>query len=135
LCDELRALAAAGVNTLVSLLTNPESEELGLAEERVECDVAKIKFVNFPIEDRSVPRLNHEFAGFVNQLVDEVRQHRSVAVHCRAGIGRSALLVACILVRLGMSPAQAFTLIQEARGCAVPDTHEQKNFVESFSRS
>ena len=132
LCDEVRALAAEGINTLVSLLEKAESEELGLANEQAECQSAGIRFLNFPIPDRSLPHLKREFTKFVEQVVRELRQGRSVAVHCRAGIGRSALLAASVLIAMGFDFENALQIIQSARGCTVPDTQEQWEFLQDF---
>ena len=55
-----------------------------------------------------------------------MREGRAVAVHCRAGIGRSSMIVASALIRNGLSPESAFRAIEESRGCNVPDTPEQK---------
>lgn len=132
LCDEMRALAAEGIDTVVSLLEDGESEELGLANEQAECESAGIRFLNFPIQDRSVPRLRPQFKKFVEQLVVELRRGCSVAIHCRMGIGRSTLLAACVLVSAGVDPENAWLIIQTARGCSVPDTHEQRDFVQDF---
>jgi protein-tyrosine phosphatase len=56
----------------------------------------------------------------------------AVAVHCRAGIGRSSLIAACVLVLLGFAPGMAFDLIGKARGVKVPDTEEQRDWVDMF---
>lgn len=135
LCDEMRALAAEGIDTVVSLLEEVESEELGLASEQAECESAGIRFLNFPIQDRSVPRLRPQFKKFAEQLVAELRRGCSVAIHCRVGIGRSALLAACILVSVGVEAENALLIIQNARGCSVPDTYEQWDFVLDFKAS
>jgi protein-tyrosine phosphatase len=57
---------------------------------------------------------------------------KAVGVHCRAGIGRSSLIAAALLIQNGVSPETAFLTIQEARGCPVPDTVEQRNWVERY---
>jgi hypothetical protein len=38
-----------------------------------------------------------------------------------------------LLVRQGFSAESAFQKIRVARGCAVPDTTVQRNWVESFA--
>ena len=58
LVDEVRALRAAGVDLVVSLLTDDEVQELELEGEAEACTVAALRFQSFPIPDRSVPALN-----------------------------------------------------------------------------
>ena len=131
LCDEITAFSREGVEILVSMLTDEEAEELGLNDESAECAAAGISFVNVAIPDRSVPSDTNAFLGSVEQLVARVRQGRYLAVHCRASIGRSTVLAASILVRLGWDAKTAFDAIEAARGCSVPDTPEQKQWVIS----
>lgn len=129
LWDELLALSREGINTLVSMLTAGEASELGLDQEEVECGAAGIEFVRVPMPDRAVPPDKETFLRTVEHLAELVRAGQHIAVHCRAGIGRSSLLVASILVRLGWKVDRAFDSIGAARGCSVPDTSEQRQWV------
>jgi protein-tyrosine phosphatase len=133
--DELQRWRASGVQVLVSMLTHDEMNELGLAQEHSECSRCGIEYLNFPIEDRGVPNNALEFGKFVDKIVARLKARESVVVHCRAGIGRSSLLACSVLVRFGVACSQAWLLVQEARGCPVPDTNEQKSFLESFAKS
>src|SRR5216110_2034325 len=83
-------------------------------------------------EDRSLLDSEEGLEVFIGSLDERVRQGKSIAIHCRAGIGRSSMLCACLLVKQGFSVESAFQKIQEARGCVVPDTAEQRTWVESF---
>ena len=131
LCDDITAFSREGIEILVSMLTDEEAEELGLNDESAECTAAGISFVNVAIPDRSVPSDTNAFLCSVEQLVARVREGRYLAVHCRASIGRSTVLAASILVRLGWDANTAFDAIEAARGCSVPDTPEQKQWVIS----
>ena len=131
LCDEITAFSREGIEILVSMLTDEEAEELGLNDESAECAAAGISFVNVAIPDRSVPSDTNAFLRSVEQLVARVREGRYLAVHCRASIGRSTVLAASILVRLGWDAKTAYDAIEAARGCSVPDTPEQKQWVIS----
>jgi protein-tyrosine phosphatase len=131
LCEEISALSQEGIDILVSMLTGEEAEELGLNQESAECAAAGISFVNLAIPDRSVPSDRTEFLRSIEELATRVREGRYLAVHCRASIGRSSVLAASILVRLGWDAKKAFDAIESARGCSVPDTSEQKQWVIS----
>ena len=89
---------------IVSTLTGPEAEEPGLVAEAEECVRNGLLFISVPIEDWSLPAHAAEFAKLVDQLVEYSRTRKSVAIHCRAGIGRSSLIAACILTKMGLSP-------------------------------
>lgn len=133
--DELQRMQNSGVQTLVSMLTQSEIEELGLLQEKEECQICGLEYLNFSIEDRAVPGDVYEFKRFVDQVATRVKEGKSVAIHCRAGIGRSSLLACSVLVRLGVTRSQSWLLIRKARGCSVPDTTEQERFVEVLSES
>src|SRR5262245_59231148 len=68
LADEARSLRLAGVDVLLSLLTNEEVVELDLAEEAACCAEAGIEFVSFPIQDRGVPSSRSEAVAVVQRL-------------------------------------------------------------------
>src|SRR5262249_16210708 len=94
-----------------------------------------LTFINFPIADYSVPRSRGATRVFVKELRDQLSRGNKVGIHCRQGIGRSSLVAACVLVTLGGSYRHAFSEIESARGVAVPDTVEQKNWVASFAEN
>jgi protein-tyrosine phosphatase len=133
--DDLRSLKAAGIDVLVSLLTQAEADELGLSSEAQDCKEVGIRFLTFPIEDRSVPNSATAFSKFTEQVDSEARKHCAIGIHCRAGIGRSSLFAACLLAQHGYEPTAAFEVIAQARGRAVPDTDEQRRWVEQWIES
>ena len=133
LSDDIRFLRRAGVDVVISALTSNENEELGLLEESQCCQSNGLEFLSFPIDDRSVPISLSEFVELLDSVIDYLRQGKAVAVHCRAGIGRSSIIVASALIRNGFSAESAFRLIEESRGCPVPDTPEQKMWIERNS--
>ena len=133
--DELASAREQGVDILISLLTLPEVIELGLAAEPDLCQANQIRFLSLPIEDRGLPDNADGLRTLVDKLAEQYLASRAIAVHCRAGIGRSAMVVAAFICRLGCSPAEAFDRIARARGCPVPDTGEQLEWVEVFART
>ncbi|MFZ4662730.1 MAG: protein-tyrosine phosphatase family protein [Caldilineaceae bacterium] len=121
------------IDVVVSLLTQSEIDELALTQEARVAEINGITFFAFPIPDRGVPASLWKASSFIRQLEDLLADGRHVAIHCRHGIGRSALVAAGLLVRSGIDVAAAFTRIERSRGCPVPDTSEQKNWVEKFA--
>lgn len=132
--DEVHAWKASGIDSVISLLTVDEESELGLEAEGKLAKASGITYFSFPVPDRSVPS---DFGGSV-QLIRQIEgwlaEGKNVAIHCRQGIGRSAVLAACLLVSAGSQPDAAFERLQEARGCPVPETAEQREWVMQFSR-
>jgi len=135
LTDEIAGWNRLGVKTVVSLLEPHEVRELELADEESLCLAANLKFVSFPIPDRGVPINVVEFARLVVEIEQRLRSGESVAVHCRAGIGRSGLLGACVLYAFGVDPNSAFGMRSRARGVTVPDTDAQIAWVREYARA
>jgi|HubBroStandDraft_1064217.scaffolds.fasta_scaffold20740_3 protein-tyrosine phosphatase len=129
--DDIKRFSTEGIGVLVSMLTPEESAELGLSDEGKFCDQFGISFFNLPIADRSVPN-EFEIGAPLDTLVKQVQLGKGVGFHCRAGIGRSSMLAALVLGRLGWTTDAAFRAISEPRGCPVPDTLEQEQWVQSF---
>jgi protein-tyrosine phosphatase len=123
------ALRQTGVDTLASLLTDDEMSEFALHSEHAVCACGGIDFRRYPVPDRGVPPDPVSWLQFVKELASEAEAGRTVAIHCRMGIGRSALLAASILVQIGMEATDALERIAQARGCPVPDTAEQRQWL------
>jgi protein-tyrosine phosphatase len=132
--DELRAWREVGIDVIVSLLTPDEVAELGLEEEGALSEASGVRFLEFPIPDRSVPSSQESTLEFVGKLEELLTSGNSVGVHCRQGIGRSALIAACLLVMSDIEPATALQRISVARGYPVPETEEQREWLIRFTQ-
>ncbi len=133
--DEIESWRRAGVDVVVSLLTHEEEAELSLADEAALCRTNGIEFISFPIVDRSVPSSFEAFSDQVTRLAEQLASGKSIAVHCRQGIGRAALIAICLLILAGVEPAAAIERVGTARGCSVPETAEQRRWIADFARS
>ncbi|MDG4767576.1 tyrosine protein phosphatase [Solwaraspora sp. WMMD406] len=126
--DDLAALVDSGAHLLVCLLTADELDELGLSDEPAAADRGGLEFHHFPIADFSVP--DRAAADQLTELiVDRLLAGRHVVVHCRAGIGRSSLVAAASLVRLGLDHEDVWPIVSAARGVPVPETEEQRRWL------
>ena len=132
--DEVQAWRQAGLDVIVSLLTQDEIEDLNLAQEAHYSQAHDLKFLNFAIQDRSVPHLRDAALNLLDRLHKMLDSGVSIGIHCRQGIGRSALVAACLLVMSGLEPTTAFQRISAARGLVVPETPEQLDWVVEFAR-
>ena len=93
--DDLHAVRRAGVDVIVSMLTLEEAAELGLAREADACAIAGLAFKRFAIPDRQVPSSDAPLTVFLAEIRGELHKGNSIAVHCRASIGRSSLFFGC----------------------------------------
>jgi len=127
--DELLRLKEAGIQTLVSLLEKQEVAFLALADEARLAKQVGLRFLSFPIPDTQLPSDPVAFDRFVQYLASRLRADEHIGVHCRGSIGRATVTAACTLIHLGWSPRAALTAITAARGCGVPDTQEQEDWI------
>ena len=127
--DEIRGLKKLGIDILVSMLTGEEEEFLVLQEEGASARRQGLRFFSHPIPDRNIPDSPGDTWTLARSLAAEFAAGKKIAVHCRMGIGRSPLLLACILVLTGVRPLDAWIAIGDARGCIVPDTPEQRAWL------
>ncbi|MEM9778204.1 MAG: protein-tyrosine phosphatase family protein [Chloroflexota bacterium] len=127
--DELAAWKKAGVTAIVSTLTPLEVWELNLGNEPNICEELGINFISFPIHDRQIPSSTEQAVKGIKKILDLLRRNDGVAIHCRMGVGRSAMLAGAILAQQGTDRDKIFKLIAQARGIEVPDTEAQKHWV------
>lgn len=123
----------AGLDAVVSLLTPEEEGDLDLLDEACETKAQGMEFVSFPIPDRQVPKSEAKFADLLEKVSRILSESKNEVVHCRQGIGRSALVATCLLVNKGMSPGAAVESVSASRGISVPETAEQREWIDHFA--
>jgi protein-tyrosine phosphatase len=130
--DELPAamtsLRARGTDILVSALTVKEQTDLHLTDERAAAETAGMEFHSLPIGDFGIPDRD-EITPTLTHLLERLHGGAHLVVHCWAGIGRSSLIAASLLVLDGVGPDEAWRLISDARGVTVPETDEQRAWI------
>ena len=102
-----------------------------MQNEKATCNLEGLTFEQYPIKDRTIP-LKKSFRLFIIETLNQIIQGDTIAVHCRGGIGRAGLVVCCILIEHGFTYKEAISLAIKARGCPVPDTTEQLEFIKKF---
>ncbi len=133
--DEAVAWRHAGVDGIVSLLEQPEADQLELAREGEAVQSQGIHFASFPIPDRGVPASIQDTIAVVADIASRLQAGKNVAVHCRQGIGRSGLVAAGVLMSAGLPADEAIRTVSEARGVPVPETGEQRRWIEQLRSS
>lgn len=127
--DEFAGIANWGIGRIVSLLEHHEACEVGLGEERKYSKKYGMDFVHYPIPDRGLPSSVQDYQAFTKWLYREAAGGLNTVVHCRAGIGRTGIVAAGVLLHCGFEPQDAIDHITKRRGIAVPDTKEQLEWV------
>ena len=131
--DEIRAMKKDGIHILVSLLTAPEESLLGLEREGEIARRHGLTFHAHPVGDRGIPTEPGPTWALARELANRHARGHSIVAHCRMGIGRSPLILAATLVLRGSTPDEAWDAISSARGCLVPDTLAQRDWLTGTS--
>jgi protein-tyrosine phosphatase len=133
--EELLRWRGAGLDSVLSLLTSEEEHDLGLDGEALKVRAAGMNFLSFPILDREVPTSDVALNKQIEELNRELIAGRNVALHCRQGVGRTGLVAACLLVSTGWDPESAVRALSTARGIAIPETKEQRRWIDRYAAS
>lgn len=127
--DEFEGIYRKGIKQIVSLLELQEMYEVGLNKEKEITEKHNMLFTSYPIKDRGLPDSIQYFREITKSIYHQVSGGMNTVIHCRAGIGRTGLVAAGVLLHCGFDPNEAFDHISKRRGVEVPDTNEQKNWL------
>ena len=132
--DEIVGWRQAGLDVVVSFfLEDFEADQLGLSCEGVVAKDAGIDFVSFPIPDRSIPGSSRAAQAMLHEVFVAVDGGKTVAVHCRQGIGRSGMVAVGLLMLGGIGLEDAINRVGSARGRTIPETPEQMEWLRRWS--
>ena len=131
LVGEITNLKRQNVGLLVSLLEKEEIQELGLRQQESICKDNGIKFINFPIVDRDIPKTSDKTDSLISYLTNKLADGSSIVVHCRMGIGRSSIIAASVLLQAGLKADTIIDNISKIRGLKVPDTDRQLQWFKA----
>ena len=131
LVDEIANLKKQNVRLLISLLEAEEINELRLRQQETVCKGNDIEFINFPIADRDIPKIDDKTDWLIEYLTDKHKAGVSIVIHCRMGIGRSSIIAAAVLLQAGLKADKIITDISKIRGLKVPDTDKQLQWLKA----
>jgi protein-tyrosine phosphatase len=117
---------------LVSLLEEHEYADLGITDLPTAAQKHGLEFLSLPIQDGGIPPSLSDAMAFVPQILDRLRTKGTVVVHCRGGLGRTGLIVACCLTTVGDEPPQAIAKVRDARPGAIENAR-QEAFIAEFA--
>lgn len=130
--DVARLVSAYGARALVTLQEADELDELPGGDPLEEAARQGLETIWLPIPDGSAPATVRSAVPVVERVVALLQAGQTVVVHCLGGLGRSGLLAACVLVRMGAAPAEAMARVRAARPGAI-QMAVQERFVARFA--
>lgn len=138
----LARLLSAGLDSFVDLTAPGELPPYTpLLQAEAELRGLMPRHRRFVIPDHGVPAQPASMDAIVAHIDAELAGGRGVHVHCRAGIGRTGMVVACWLVAQGAGPDEALAQLAEWwRGVGKswrhersPETDQQVEFVKTWA--
>ncbi|MCS7167987.1 MAG: dual specificity protein phosphatase 23 [Gemmatales bacterium] len=122
--EDLRWLRQQGLDVIISLTEEPLP--------RREVNEAGLLVYHVPLEDM-MPPSQEDLDRCVSAIERAQRSGLGVAVHCEAGMGRTGVVLACYLVKRGLSAEQAIRRIRQLRPGSI-ETPEQEDAVRQFAQ-
>ena len=129
--DYLTELKLLDVHTVVSLLETQEQYALGLSQEGAVCQQLGLGYLHLPIPDRGLAS-TAKALNLARQIQSLLAANQHIAVHCRAGIGRTSLIIGAVLILEGLTAQAALEQMSRTRGVEVPDTEEQAEWLRQL---
>lgn len=129
--DRLAKLRAAGIDVYIDLTEIDEMPGYRRLLPR------SAEYHRFAIADTDVPRKSAQMRAIQAALGEALARERGVYVHCRAGIGRTAVVIGCFLAKDGLDGKAALKALnrlwrQSARSQSwpqVPQTDQQAQYI------
>ncbi len=127
---DLEVVRAWQPEIVIALLEDHEYAFLGIPRFRADVLRAGLPWVFAPIVDGGIP--SAEFRETWTSLGPQVRailqRGGRVLIHCRAGLGRTGMLAAMLLVELGEDAESAIRRVRAARANTI-ETRAQETYV------
>lgn len=129
----LAAYRTAGAQLLISLLPDHELLSLQLTSMQERCARVGLQWAQCPIDDFSVPGelFEQRWSATALGLHSLLNQGAGVALHCRAGLGRTGTVAARVLIERGLSAPVAMQLVRQARPGSI-ETSTQEDYLLGF---
>ncbi|MFP4356620.1 MAG: fused DSP-PTPase phosphatase/NAD kinase-like protein [Phycisphaerae bacterium] len=121
----------ARVETVIPLVTDEEIARKAKRDVLGAYEKAGIEIIRFPIADLTSPPVE-DVCRLVKTVSPMLKDGRRIAVHCNAGTGRTAVIVACLVADLLAIDGTAATAYIESR-MATQLIDSQKRVIERFA--
>ncbi len=131
----LEAVKDWGAAALVSLLEEYEFELLNITRLGVRSEALGMDWLHLPIEHHALPdewfEIHWPYAG--HRILNLLQKGNKVAIHCRAGFGRTGTVAARILSELGACPSDAVEKVERVQA-SLQNNNLRTAYMESLGQ-
>ena len=121
----LHRLAANGIGLVINLET--------VAHNPVDLESAGLREVHLPCPDFTTPT-QEQILTSIATIAQAIAEDTRVAIHCRAGLGRTGTVLACWLVSQGTPAEDAILEVRRRRPGSI-ETDDQEAAIRTFASS
>ena len=127
---DIQEIVDWGANSVVSLIEDHEFRLNQVEELHPRLKAEGIAAMHLPIIDMSIPDQDFEdaWAEDGERIRHSLRLGERVVLHCYAGLGRTGMIAARLLVELGQTPDDAIKLVRQSNKRRI-QTQEQLEFI------
>lgn len=127
---DIEAIQEWGASSVLTLIEPHEFDLLSVRGLPDAVRAAGLVWLHAPIPDVSVPgpAFRAAWRTIGPRLLDDLKEGRSVVVHCRGGLGRAGMVAAMLLVMMGEDAPIAVERVRSVRPGAI-ETREQEAYV------
>lgn len=130
---DLAEIAGCGAGLLVTLVEAGELP-LPLADWVAEVAAAGLEPLHLPIPDYGVPDAAFEAAWAAARLGERIERGETVALHCRAGLGRTGTIAARLLIEtIGLGAEEAVALVRREHAAEAVETAAQLDHLRAVA--
>ncbi len=133
---DLDTLVALGASGLVSLIEEKELQFMGLDTLPIQVRRYDLWWKHLPIKDMAIPNRIFEQRWTLERLAlhECLQRGECLILHCWAGLGRTGMMAARLLVEFGLDPRAAVLRVRDARSGAI-QTRQQEKYVLKLRRN
>jgi protein-tyrosine phosphatase len=129
--DEVEEARSLGISLTLRLTSDVETESKSPEYmDSIRRRLLAWEELHFPIADYGVPTDPEAFRSLVKKTASALEAGKRVLVHCAAGIGRTGVFAACLLIELGLDTGEARAAVTEAGSYA--EDPRQLRFLEYY---
>jgi protein-tyrosine phosphatase len=130
---DLQELSDWGASGVVTLVEEHELSIAGIADLPDKITSSGMWWRHMPMMDMYIPEedFEQEWVREGARIRNLLQNGERIIIHCYAGLGRTGLLAAKLLVEFGMQPEEAIVKVRESNKRRI-QTKEQANYVRAL---